>query len=215
MKRFLQFIFLISLIYLNGCTGFISSDVAVFHILPDTPTSQKYAFFPLEGQEVSLEYQAYKKMISEELEKYQYEEVSIESANVLVAFNYAISSGKEKISSVPTYGQTGVSSSTTLGTINTYGNYSTYFGSTMYTPTYGVTGYRTVSSTEYTRWIWLHIVDKASLDKGDAKRLYEANVVSEGSSSQLAKVIPAMIKAIFKEFPGKSGSTRKEISTLK
>ena len=40
--------------------------------------------------------------------------------------------------------------------------------------------------------------------------LYEATVKSEGRSNRLPRVVPAMIKALFNEFPGESGSTRTE-----
>jgi len=201
-------------ILLNGCAGLIKSDIAVFHVLPDTPQPTSYAFIPLKDQEGSLEYETYKGLIRTELTKYQYTEVPIERAEVVVAFGYGIDTGKDKISSIPQYGQTGVSSSTTYGTISTYGNYGTYSGATIYTPTFGVTGYQTVSQTQYTRQVWLHIVDNESLRRGKVKKVYEANVVSRGSSSQIAKVMPALIKAIFKKFPGKSGSTRREIVPL-
>jgi len=203
----------VALLFLGGC-AVVKSNVSVFHVLPEKPEHTKYAFLPLEGQKGSLEYQNYKALVRNELFKYQYEEVPISKATVIVAFNYTIGGGKEKVSSVPTYGQTGVSSSTTRGTVRTYGNYGTYSGTTTYTPTYGITGYQAVSRTEYTRNVWLHIVDKASLESGEPKKLYEASVVSEGSSSQIVRVMPALVKAIFKEFPGKSGSTRKEIIPL-
>jgi len=202
------------LMLLSGCAGLVKSNVSVFHVLPEKAEPTKYAFLPVEGQRGSLEYESYKGLVRTELSKYQYEETSISEATVIIAFNYVIGDGKVKVSSVPTYGQTGVSSSTTYGTVSTYGNYGTYSGTTTYTPTYGVTGSQAVSRTAYTRKVWLHIVDKASLESNEPKKLYEASVVSEGSSSQIAKVMPALIKAIFKKFPGKSGSTRKEIIPL-
>jgi hypothetical protein len=55
----------------------------------------------------------------------------------------------------------------------------------------------------------LDIVDRAeSLKEGKVKKRYEAKVVGIGSSSQLTVVVPAMINALFQDFPGKSGSTR-------
>lgn len=202
------------LLILSGCAGFVKSNVSVFHVLPEKTEPTKYTFLPLESQKGSLEYENYKGLVRSELFKYQYEEVSVSEATVVIAFNYTVGDGKVKISSVPTYGQTGVSSSTTYGTVNTYGNYGTYSGTTTYTPTYGVTGSQAVSKTEYTRKVWLHIIDKDSLESGDPQKVYEANVISDGSNGQVAKVMPALIEALFKEFPGKSGSTRIEVVPL-
>jgi len=212
MKLIAQAILMSALLILSGCA---ISNITVFHRLPETPVPTKYAFIPLEGQNGSLEYDSYKGLIRSELKKYQYEEVSMDDASVVVAFNYEIGSGKEKVASVPVYGKTGVSSSRTYGTLHTYGSYGSYSGTTTYTPTYGITGYQAVSRTEYMRKVWLHIVDKESLNIDKPRVLYEANVTSEGSSSQIATVMPAIIRSIFKKFPGKSGSTRKEMVPIK
>ena len=197
----------------QGC-ALVRSDVAVFHQLPEVPVHTKYAFIPLKGQESSLEYATYQKLIRAELAAHKYEEVDTADAEVIVAFSYGIDSGKEKLSSVPIFGQTGVSSLSTYGTISTYGNYGSYSGTTTYTPTYGVVGSSTVSGTQYGRGLWLYIVDKKTVGTEKLKMLYEGSVKSSGSSSQISKVMPAMVKALFKEFPGKSGSTRREIIPL-
>ena len=214
MKRFLYLSQILAIIFLfQGC-ALVKSDVVVFHQLPDITTQQKYAFVPLKGQESSLEYSSYQNLVRAELAAHNFIEVEVSEANVIVAFNYGIDSGKEELSSIPIYGQTGVSSSSTHGTLNTYGNYGTYSGTTTYTPTYGVVSSRTVSRTKYGRGLYLYIVDKNTVGTEKLKMLYEGNVKSSGKSSQLSKVMPAMIKALFKEFPGKSGSTRREIIPL-
>jgi len=206
----------LSLILLSGCSGFVKSHVAVFHQLGEVPTPKTYVFFPLEGQENSLEYKTYIELVRQQLSKFQYREaISDEIPDVVIALSYGIDSGKEKLASVPIFGKTGVSSSTTYGTLNTYGNYGTYSGTTTYTPTYGVVGSSTVSRTKYSRGLWLYIVDTKSVGTKNLNVLYEASVKSSGSSSQLSRVMPAMIEALFKEFPGKSGKTRTETTAIK
>jgi hypothetical protein len=54
----------------------------------------------------------------------------------------------------------------------------------------------------------LYIVDKQALTEGKIKKLYEGKVVSRGFSDKLTKVLPAMVKALFEDFPGQSDSTR-------
>ena len=67
----------------------------------------------------------------------------------------------------------------------------------------------------YTRILKLDIVDKQALAQGNIKKLYEGKVVSTGSNSQLATVLPTMVKALFEDFPGQSGSTRTSILALR
>jgi len=69
-------------------------------------------------------------------------------------------------------------------------------------------GTRDTAQTEYTRVLRLDIVDKQALVEGNIKKLYEGTVVSSGFSDQLVKVLPEMVKALFEDFPGQSGSTR-------
>jgi hypothetical protein len=99
--------------------------------------------------------------------------------------------------------------------VQSYGSYGTYSGNTTYTPTYGVVGSGVRSHTEYTRVFRLDIVEKQALAEGKITKLYEGKVVSSGSGSQLAQVLPTMVKALFEDFPGKSGSTRTSTRSLK
>ncbi len=68
------------------------------------------------------------------------------SADVAVFLSYGIGDPEtsEYSYSLPVWGQTGVASSHTSGSVNTYGNSATYSGTTTYTPSYGVTGYQNV-----------------------------------------------------------------------
>jgi hypothetical protein len=70
-----------------------------------------------------------------------------------------------------------------------------------------VVGTRETSETQYTRVLRLDIVDKQSFVEGSIKKLCEGKVVSRGFSDQLVKVLPEMVKALFEDFPGQSGST--------
>ena len=204
-----------SILFLSACTGFVKSDVAVFHQLGGTTTPMTYVLVPLKEQENSLEYKTYAVLVRQELRKYQYRQVPAEEKpDVVIAFNYGIDTGKEKLDAIPIFGQTGVSSATTYGTLSTHGNYGTYSGTTTYTPSYGIVGSSTVSRTEYSRGLWLYIVDAKSVGTGKINVLYEGSVKSSGSSSQISRVMPAMIKALFKKFPGKSGETRTETISI-
>jgi hypothetical protein len=202
-------------IILSGCAGLVESQVSVFHQLGETPAPKTYVFVPLKGKENSLEYKTYIQLVRQQLRKFQYREVAEDkNPDVAIVLRYGIGSGKERLESVPVFGQTGVSSSTTYGTLNTHGNYGIYSGTTTHTPTYGVIGSSTVSRTEYMRELQLYIVDAKSVGTKNLNVLYEASVKSSGSSAQLSRVMPAMIEALFKKFPGKSGETRAERTAI-
>jgi Domain of unknown function (DUF4136) len=201
------------LLGLSACS-FLRSQVAVFHQLPKDLSGTTYAMIPFKEQEASLEHKAYEEGVRQELNAKGFRETTVDQAQVAVFLFYAIDTGREIVSSYPIIGQTGVSSSSTQGTIQSYGSYGTYSGTTTYTPTYGVVGTGVTSQTEYTRVLRLDIVDKQALAGGNIKKLYEGKVVSSGSSSQLVQVLPTMIKALFEDFPGQNGSTRRSTRPL-
>ena len=205
MRRTLFLLILILFVF-SGCE---TVNVTVFHVLPENPSLTKYAFTPFESQKGSLEYASYQNLIRSELSKRQFVEVPFEKATVVVKFGYAVGGASQKIGSVPVFGETGVASSTTY----IHGGHGSYYAYTTHRPSYGIKGYQPYSYTVYSRELWMHIVDKASLITKKTKMLYEAKVESEGRSNQLATVMLSMVKALFKEFPGKSGSTRTEFIT--
>lgn len=207
MKRWLTLI--VCVILLSGCAGFIQSDVSVFHEIPPTFTGTTYAMIPFKEQEGSLEHKNYERAVKSELDAKGFREAPIENAEVVIFLSYGIDTGKEVVESYPIIGKTGVSSSHSYGTVQSYGSYGTYSGTTTYKPTYGVVGTSVTSSTEYTRFLKLDILDRKALTEKQIKKLYEVKVFSRGSSGQLPAVLPTMIKALFEEFPGKSGSTRR------
>jgi hypothetical protein len=66
----------------------------------------------------------------------------------------------------------------------------------------------------YSRKLWVYVMDKRSLS-GDALRvLYEGNIISFGTSEQLRKAMPFMIRALLQDFPGANGTLRTEYITL-
>lgn len=67
--------------------------------------------------------------------------------------------------------------------------------------------------TEYRRGLWVFMYENAREERDEMDELkivYEGSVVSAGPLMQVSNVMPAMIEALFREFPGESGVTRKE-----
>jgi hypothetical protein len=139
-----------------------------------------------------------------------WEQVPLETAQMLVTFAYAIDQGRVATVTVPVWGETGVARSTTTGT---YG-YGVYSSTTTYTPAFGITGSRPIEFTQYSRVLRLEIARRAKSPDGTPQRVYQADVVSIGRNGTLAVVMPAMIQALFATFPGASGQTRQESDYL-
>ncbi|SVD14279.1 uncharacterized protein METZ01_LOCUS367133 [marine metagenome] len=135
-------------------------------------------------------------------------------ARLTALLNYGINDGQTVTESysVPIWGQTGVGSSTTTGSINMYGNYGSYSGTTFYTPTYGITGFTsgTTTSTQYNRAVHLDIFDSQP-DSSRPRKVYESKVISTGSCGVMSEVIDEMFEALFRIFRGESGSSNKYI----
>lgn len=184
----------------------ISSQVSTFHELGSVQ-GRTFVMVPHESQKTDLEYKAYAKLLASGLtRKGMIETSAVTTADYAVLMSYGIDNGKTELSSRPLIGQTGVMSSTTYGQINRAGSFN---ATTYNTPTYGVIGTATDSNTVYTRYLQVDVLDPKSKD-GDEKypALYLGKVKSSGSFSQLPRVMPYMVNALAKDFPGKSGEAK-------
>ena len=179
---------------LSGC-ALLRSQVAVLHHLPKDLSGTTYAMIPFKEQEGRLEHKAYEEAVRQELNAKGFRETTVDQAQTVVFFAYGIDTGRGVVSSYPIIGSIGFSSCSTRSDCDPW-------------PTYGVVGTRETSQTEYTRVLRLDIVDKQALAEGNIKKLYEGKVVSSGFSGQLVQVLPMMVKALFEDFPGQSGTTR-------
>jgi Domain of unknown function (DUF4136) len=198
MKNLLTAIFLLGA--LSGC-ALLRSQVAVLHHLPKDLSGTAYVMIPFKEQEGSLQHKAYEEVVRQELNAKGFRETTVDQAQTVVVFAYGIDTGRGVVSSYPIIGQTEASTCSTFdGTIQSYGCSAW--------PTYGVVGTRETSQTEYKRVLRIDIVEKQALAEGNIKKLYEGRVVSSGFSDQLDKVLPKMVKALFEDFPGQSGSTK-------
>ena len=196
------FVITIVLFVFSGCTSFVTTNVTIFHELSDSKNKEKqiyYSFGPILTKSSDMEYKLYKSKIKKYLLKNNY--VEKENSDNFVVFEYFVDKGRTKLGSSPIIGQTGVSASKTVGTINSFGTFS---GNTTYTPVYGVTGSSTYTYTEYGR-----ILELSIYSKGPMRKVYEGIVASVGSNPNLLLVIDEMIEALFNEFPGENGTSKK------
>jgi len=135
-------------------------------------------------------------------------------ADIALFLSYGIGDPKDSVSSyaIPVFGQTGVSSAYTSGSVNSYGSNAYYSGTTSFTPQYGLKGFATGvrSRTTYFRYFLLDAFDlKTYREKNDNVQLWSTKVTSSGSSSDLRTVFPVMVGAA-KSYFGKN--TGKQLS---
>jgi len=198
---------------LVGCTTY-QVRVTTFHNLspkPDEALTINKTFDVVPAQKTmkgSLGFEAKAGMISARLEQFGMKR-NKKSPELLVYLGYAIGDGRTKSGSSPVYGQTGGGSTAFSGSTFGSGGSTRFSGNAYSTPTYGVTGYQSYSYTQYTRTMSIDIVDVEGSTKDDVKKVYEARVRSVGSSGVIDKVVPYMIEAVFRDFPGQSGKTKK------
>lgn len=199
------------IIALSGCTGF---SVHVDSLAsPNAPIKKKYLLMP--GNEGvtwdDLQFQEYALYLIRALESKGYVSTpSIEEADVAIMLSYGIGDPQEHQHSfsVPTYGQTGISSSTTRGTASTYGNITSLNAYTSYTPSYGVTGYKTYSRTRttYFRYALITGYDLEEYKKTEKPvQLWQTTVTSRGTSGDLRRVFPVLIAASIPYLASDSG----------
>lgn len=202
MKKIVSFIILV--LILSGCATSVPFEVKVDSINRKKLSNiAKYMIVPgNDGAKMNdlqfLEYVAYVKRALM-LNKFSLVK-DASDAEVLIFLSYGIGDPEKHqyAYSTPIYGQTGVSSSTTTASVQSFGNMATGISNTTYTPSYGVVGSKMKSGTyvTYTRFLELKAFDAKELkDGGDVVEIWSTKVVSTGSSDDLRRVFPVMVAA--------------------
>ncbi len=190
----------------TGCTS-VRSSVTTFHTMPQSGTGQSFAVIPSDrANESSLEFASYAQQVVNELTGRNYQMIpgNGTNADLVVIVGYGIDDGRTVVGSAPVYGQTGGGTTSYSGTIG-----GDVFSGTAYSqPQYGVVGSQHYTHVVYTRVLTMRILDGPDLVKGKMTTRFEGKVISQGKTGNLSQIVPVMIKALFKDFPSKSGTTR-------
>lgn len=203
----------VAALMVSACGTQVQTDVTTFHTLQNSGRGQSFVMVPIKSQQGSLEYQTYAGMVSARLAQKGLVPVAQPStADLAVFMSYAIDEGRTTVSSAPVFGQTGGGTTTT--TTGYVGRSPIY--ATSYTPaTYGITGYAPVEDTVYGRAVRIVIID---IKKTDAENkpvvVYQATGASSGSSGNLNVVMPAILNAMFIDWPAPSGTTHRRQTPL-
>ncbi|AEG13144.1 hypothetical protein Sbal183_0372 [Shewanella baltica OS183] len=186
---------------------------------PEAVSKTKYILLPgvKDVEEGDLQYREYATYVDRALALKGYTKAtSFSGADIAIFLGYGVGDPitSQFTYSLPTFGQTGVSSANTYGTVNRYGNTATYSGTTTYTPTYGVTGSTTHTGTQttYFRYMWLDAVNLDEYRKTEKEiQLWKTTVSSTGSSGDLRQVFPILVAA---SKPHIGGNTGKEVEVV-
>lgn len=207
-------LFVLVLLLFSGCAKYVETDISVFHELKPPLSGMTYALVPSDEQAESLEFQSYAAMVKSQLGRYGMVESPYDTAKYAVYLSYGVQSGKQIVSSYPVYGQTGLSASFATGRVVTRDNRSSMVGATYYTPMYGIVGTESRSSLIFPVYVNLDITEKGGMPGGAEHKVYEAMALSYGETGVLSLIMPAIIRSLFKDFPGKSGAFRKSRESL-
>ena len=192
-----------------GCAATIPSKVTAFHTLSAIGGGKTIAIVPVDKEnEDSLEFRSHANRIAQYLGKHDYRVVSASDKPDYYAFvAYWIDEGKAYTYTLPVYVQTGGGFTYHSGTISTPSGTKAYSGYSYSVPAYSVFPSRQ-TDIEYTKRLLVDILDGKPYREGKTVKVYEAKVVSRGSSEVLSEAVPLMIDALFSNFPGESGKTR-------
>jgi hypothetical protein len=133
-----------------------------------------------------------------------------EDADTVIFLSYGVGNPIERnISfSLPVFGETGVASSSTMGSAYSFGNTANLTATTTYTPSYGIVGSteHQLSIVLYNRYITLDTYDLIKMRKTkESTELWKTEITSKGRSDDLRYVFPALITAAIPYFGEDTG----------
>lgn len=192
---------------LIGCgTPPLQGSVSRFHVLPGSP--QTFVVIPDQDQADSLEFRSYANLVRQSLQARGWREATMANADVAVFFQYSISQGRQVAFSYPIFGQVPTGTSITTGTVSTYGSTSNIYATTTRQTTTAVVGSGVGSRTEFDRALRVLMFSLPTYRATQQmERVYEGEIRSSGSTGDLPSVMPVLVRGLFADFPGASGST--------
>lgn len=194
------------LLLLAACASQIKTDVARFHRMP-APQGESFRVVAADPKKQdSLEFATYAQYVAGEMTKQGYRQADATAQPTLeVRIDYSVSPGREKIASRPGTSFAPYYYSWRHRAFYPYawGPYDPFWGSPFSEP-------EVYSYTVYTRQLSMDIVRPGAGKNGEgAVPLFEGRVESIGKDNRLPEVMPYLVQAMFTDFPGTSGVTKR------
>lgn len=194
---------------LSGCASYLTAQVTSFHQADGNRLAgRSFVITPTKEQGESLEFRSYADLVRDALVRHGLVASTSAAAELDVTMRYTTDNGKAVTYGYPAYGYGyGYAAYDPFwGWPYYYGPYGHYYP---YPLSYGVIGTSYTQAILYRRELRVEITDRRpDKDAAAGGRLFEGTVVSEGESASIAPVMPAMVRALFSDFPGPNGISR-------
>jgi hypothetical protein len=186
---------------LSACAGtkYVVSDVTRFHTMPGSASGQTFAIVAVgEEQEQSLAFKQYADQLNSKLSALGLQQYK--GANGPVEADFVVTLKYNVAGPSPDVKGRGSNFNMSFG----YDYFSRPFG-------YGVTyaPYDRTSTTQlFVRRVELDMYKGGTYATDRQERVFEGRAVSQGRNGHVETVMPYVLDAILKDFPGASGKTR-------
>lgn len=192
MKQTIKlFTLALTAIAITACTPSFRSNVTSFHEVPLT-AGKTIAIIPMdEEMHGSIEFANYAALVGAALESRGYLQAGDKEPELIVGMSYTVNDGREKIR------QAGIS-------FNYWNHIGPYGSWAAYDP--HMSGLNRLSlNTVY------KIELKFEIRTPDGETLYETRADTETRDGRLTVIVPQLVEAIFSDFPGANGETRRVV----
>lgn len=179
---------------LSACASTFRSDVATFHTLP-VPKGEKLSIVPMdESKRDSIEFRQYAALLGNHLRLEGYDQAGEGEPDLIVGFDVTINDGREKLESRP-----GMPSPYHVYW-RQYWYHGYFWGA--YDPFYRNHN-ELVARTVYNAMLTMEV------RRPDGELLFEGRAETETRTKAVPEVVPLLVEALFENFPGPSGVTRR------
>ena len=201
----------LALAALSGCAQTFDARVNRFSMLPPAPQGETFIIQPVDPKlEGSIEFRSYAGLVAQELQRFGYRPaVDSRSANLVVALDYYVDNGRERVTTTPGFtgwGWGGYWGHPFGGWGWRRGGWGGWGGGWgLYDPFWGPGwGADVRSYTVYESQLRMEI----SRTNG-GERVFEGTARATSRSDDLPWLVPNLVQAMFTGFPGNSGQTIK------
>jgi len=204
----LTVVIVLALLSGSGCAGprFVA-DVSQFHEWPERENEKRFSVVARDkNKATTLEFAAYARRLAAELEKRGFQQTKdARQSDVVMLLDYSVDIGTVESYPVPVYGYYPDEYRLVHGVTRDGKPFSAHV---YHSGSYEPIGYTQETRTIYKRTLDLDIVVAKDWRQGKTVKRYEGRVVSVGLEQELVTVVPKMIEALFRDFPGVSGTSR-------